>query len=150
MCKDQGGEACGWRVGQDCISLPCMLPSLSMNFHCLLRTVSSLLFFLFSTSSPGSLSSIPLPFTPISCSIFLPKYISLPCRHLFSHTGIASLVHNRCLLSLLNECRATANLCSYYKRYPLWADVTPQQDPLGCIPLFSEQPAQTSTAALNE
>ena len=36
------------------------------------------------------------------------------------------------------------------KRHPLSADVALQQGPLGFIPLFSEQPAQLSTAAMNE
>lgn len=59
--KSTGWEASGWRAGLDCIFPPCKRPSVSMIFHCLLRTMSSPVFFLFSTSS-HPLSSILTPF----------------------------------------------------------------------------------------
>lgn len=117
------GEGCVWRNGQDyTLPGPAGLPPLQGTFYCLLRTVSSLFSLLFSTSSPCFVSH------PHSLSItnFLFHILTqgqiIPCQHLFSRTGIGTLVQNRCLLSLLNKCRASA---SPYSAVALLAKGTP-------------------------
>lgn len=140
------GEGCEWENGQGS-SLPGLAGSSPCPRElCLLRTMSSLFFLPFSVlSSTPAAHQYQFP-APLSYLV-----TSLPCQHLFSHTGIGTLVQNRCLLSLPKECRATASPYNAFahisKRYPFWADTASQQGPLGSTPLFSDQPIQLSTGS---